>query len=98
MMLVEEYGLSPVDPHPIRAAQATFFAFLAAGMVPLMPYLLGLAQPFEWSIALTGLVFFGVGALKSRWSLAPWWRSGFETFVIGGVAASIAYFVGTLFA
>ena len=29
LMLVEEYGLSPVDPHPFRAAQATFLAFLA---------------------------------------------------------------------
>ncbi len=98
MMLVEEYGLSPVDPHPMRAAQATFLAFLAAGMVPLLPYLFSVANPFEWSIALTGLTFFGVGALKSRWSLAPWWRSGLETLAIGGVAATIAFYVGTLFA
>ena len=98
MMLVEEYGLSPVDPHPLRAAQATFLAFLAAGMVPLLPYFLALGDAFQWSIALTGLTFFFVGALKSRWSLAPWWRSGIETLLIGGVAAAIAYFVGTLFA
>ncbi len=97
MMLVEEYGLSPVDPHPMRAAQATFLAFLAAGMVPLLPYLFSIAEPFRWSIALTGLTFFGVGALKSRWSLAPWWRSGLETLAIGGVAATIAFYVGTLF-
>ena len=98
MMLVEEYGLSPVDPHPLRAAQATFLAFLAAGMVPLMPYIFGVTDAFQWSIALTGLTFFGVGTLKSRWSLAPWWQSGLETLIIGGVAAAIAYFVGTLFA
>ena len=98
MMLVEEYGLSPVDPHPLRAAQATFLAFLAAGMVPLLPYFFVLPNPFEWSIALTGITFFAVGTLKSRWSLAPWWRSGMETLAIGGVAAAIAYFVGTLFA
>ena len=47
---------------------------------------------------MTGITFFAVGALKSRWSLAPWWRSGLETLAIGGVAASIAYYVGTLFA
>ena len=98
MMLVEEYGLSPVDPHPLRAAQATFLAFLAAGMVPLLPYIFDVSAAFEWSIAMTALTFFFVGALKSRWSLAPWWWSGLETLVIGGVAASIAYFVGTLFA
>ena len=98
MMLVEEYGLSPVDPHPMRAAQATFFAFLVAGMVPLLPWLFETESAFQWSIAMTGLPIFGVGALKSRWSLARWWRSGFETLAIGGVAAAIAYFVGTLFA
>ena len=98
MMLVEEYGLSPVDPHPMRAAQATFLAFLLAGMVPLLPYIFGIDTAFQWSIALTGLTFFCVGAAKSHWSLAPWWRSGGETLAIGGAAAAIAYFVGTLFA
>lgn len=97
MMLVEEYGLSPVGPHPMRAAQATFLAFLAAGMVPLLPYLLSVPEPFKWSIGATALTFFAVGAAKSHWSLAPWWRSGAETLLIGGVAAAIAYFVGTLF-
>lgn len=98
MMLVEEYGLSPVDPHPLRAAQATFIAFLLAGLVPLMPYFLSLAEPFRWSMTLTGMTFFAVGTLKSFWSLAPWWRSGLETLLIGGVAAAIAYYVGTMFA
>lgn len=98
MMLVEEYGLSPVDPHPMRAAQATFLAFLAAGMVPLLPYFLGVEDPFTWSIWATAVTFFAVGAMKSAWSLASWWRSGLETLLIGGVAAVIAYVVGTMFA
>lgn len=98
IMLVEEYGLSPTDPHPMRAAQATFLAFLAAGMIPLLPYVFGIDNAFEMSILATGLTFFAVGALKSIWSLSSWWRSGGETLLIGGAAASIAYFVGTLFA
>ena len=98
MMLVEEYGVSPTDPHPLRAATATFLAFLLAGMVPLLPYLLQIADPFRWAIIMTGLTFFAVGTLKSVWSLAAWWRSGLETLLIGGAAAAIAFFVGTLFA
>ena len=98
MMLVDEYGLSPVDPHPMRAALATFGAFLVAGLIPLLPYILSLPAPFHWSIWLTAVTFFSVGAAKSRRSLAPWWRSGIETLLIGGAAASIAYLVGTLFA
>lgn len=97
MMLVEEYGLSPVDPHPMRAALATFGAFLLAGLVPLLPYLVGAPTPFTLSIWATAFTFFAVGAIKAKWSLTPWWRSGFETLAIGGAAAIIAYGVGSLF-
>jgi VIT1/CCC1 family predicted Fe2+/Mn2+ transporter len=95
-MLVER-GMSPIDPVPMRAAVATFLAFLAAGMVPLMPFLLGLDRALTVSIALTLVVFAGIGAAKSRWSLAPWWRSALETLFIGGTAALIAYLAGSLF-
>lgn len=97
IMLVDGHGLSPVEPHPFRAAVATFVAFLAAGLVPLLPFLVGAARAFEVSVVLTGIVFFAIGALKSRWSLSHWWRSGLETLAIGGVAAGIAYVVGSLF-
>ncbi|MFW2543858.1 VIT1/CCC1 transporter family protein [Primorskyibacter sp. 2E107] len=97
-MLEGEYGLASVDPHPLRAALVTFAAFLAAGAVPLMPFLLGLPRAFDTSVILTLVCFFAIGTLKSRWSLSPWWRSGLETFGIGATAAGIAYVVGTLFA
>ncbi|WP_419740982.1 VIT1/CCC1 transporter family protein [Ruegeria sp.] len=97
LMIEGEYGLGSVDPHPVKAAMATFLAFLVAGMVPLLPFLLALDNAFTVSVCMTMGVFFAIGALKSRWSLTPWWRSGLETFAIGGAAAMIAYFVGSLF-
>ena len=97
MMVVDEYGISPVEPHPMRAAIATFVAFLVSGMVPLIPFLFGVGNAFSIAVISTGCVFFLIGTLKSRWSLESWWRSGLETLLIGGVAASIAYFVGSLF-
>jgi VIT1/CCC1 family predicted Fe2+/Mn2+ transporter len=97
LMLEGEYGLGGVDPHPLQSAAATFVAFLVAGMIPLLPFLVNLPGAFTISAWMTGAVFFAIGALKSRWSLARWWRSGLETLLIGGVAASIAYGVGTLF-
>lgn len=96
-MMEGEYGLSPTDPHPMRGALATFAAFVAAGSVPLLPFVFGVPEAFTVSSVLTGCVFFAIGALKARWSLTPWWRSGFELLAIGGVAAAIAYGVGTLF-
>ncbi|NOE18709.1 hypothetical protein GS634_11325 [Ruegeria atlantica] len=97
LMIEGEYGLGSVDPHPMKAAVATFFAFLVAGMIPLLPFLASVPNAFAISAWMTMAVFFGIGALKSRWSLAPWWRSGIETFLIGGLAALIAYLVGSLF-
>ncbi len=97
LMIEGEYGLGSVEPHPLKAATATFFAFLVAGMVPLVPFLVSVQNAFAVSVSLTLAVFFAIGAMKSRWSLAPWWRSGFETLLIGGTAALIAYLVGSLF-
>ncbi len=97
LMLTDEYGLSLTVPKPMRAALATFFAFLAAGIIPLLPYALQLEAAFEASIFATGAVFFTIGALKSSWSLSPWWRSATETLFIGGSAALVAYLVGSLF-
>ncbi|MEC3861987.1 VIT1/CCC1 transporter family protein [Mesobacterium sp. TK19101] len=96
-MLEGEYGLSAVDPHPMRAALATFGAFLVAGMIPLLPFILSVPDALRWSTLMTGVTFFAIGAYKSHWSLAPWWRSGLESLAIGGVAAGLAYGVGTLF-
>jgi VIT1/CCC1 family predicted Fe2+/Mn2+ transporter len=97
MMMSEEYGLPPVDNRPIRAAIVIFLAFVMAGMLPLLPYLIGMAEAFSWSIGVSALTFFGIGTIKANWSLAPWWRSGLETLIIGGVAAAMAYVVGGLF-
>ena len=96
LMLVGEYGVSPVDPAPIKAALVTFTAFLAAGVVPLVPFVLSLSGPFVISVVVTLMTFFLIGAIKSRWSVIPWCRSGFETLLIGGTAAAIAYGVGLL--
>ena len=97
LMLTDEYGLTKDEPHPMRAALATFGAFLVAGSVPLLPFVFGTPDAFRTSVILTLVTFFIIGTAKSRWSLSPWWRSGAETLFIGAVAAAIAYGVGSLF-
>ncbi|MCB9899071.1 MAG: VIT1/CCC1 transporter family protein [Planctomycetes bacterium] len=93
-MLVEEFGLAPTLRDPLRAAAATFVAFLLAGIVPLLPWLLGLESPFWLSSVLTGAVFFAIGSMKGRWSVQPAWLSGLETLLIGGVASGLAFAIG----
>lgn len=96
LMVTEEYGLSLVQPDPLKAGLMTFVAFGLCGAVPLLPFALGLSDAFTLSTVMTGLTFFGIGAVKSRWSLSHWLRSGLETLAIGGGAATLAYVVGYL--
>lgn len=93
-MLTEEYGLSNVQRSPLLAGVATFLAFLVCGAVPLTPFVLGLPNSAEIATVATGVVFFAIGAMKSRWSTQRWWLSGLETFGIGMGAALLAFGVG----
>ncbi len=91
-MVVEEYGLAPTPKSPTVAALNTFAAFLLCGLVPLVTYL-GAGGLIPCVVA-TGAAFFAIGAIKSRWSLTSWWRSGLGTFCIGMSAAALAFAVG----
>lgn len=93
-MLTEEYGLPNEVRSPWLAAISTFSAFLACGLVPLLPYMFGLKYPLTASIVLTGVIFFTIGSVKSRWSTTPWWRSGLSTLAVGATAAGLAYGAG----
>jgi len=91
-MAAEEYGLSPTIRSPILAALSTFAAFLVCGAIPLVSYLS--ADGLVACVVATGVTFFAVGAIKSRWSSSGWVRSGLQTFAIGMGAAALAFGVG----
>jgi len=101
-MVQEEYGLSLQGVNAGMAGLVTFIAFLLSGSLPLIPFLLNwwreglIADPYSLSIGITMLAFFAVGAMKGRYVEQSWYRSGFETAVVGGVAALLAYGVGLL--
>lgn len=94
-------GMS-VDPRdPVRAAVATFVAFMIAGFLPLAPFVVealsqGLRSVFLWSSLMTGLAFFLIGSVKGRVVGASPWRGGLETLFLGGVAAALAYVAGSV--
>ncbi len=95
-MLTEEYGLSLARRSPVRAALVTFAAFVVCGLVPLLPFAIGLEASAAMASVMTGLVFFVIGAAKSRWSTQHWIVGGLETAAIGLAAAGVAYLVGHL--
>lgn len=93
-MMREEHGLASTMRSPTTAALSTFAAFVICGAVPLLPFALWLPHAFAISIVATGCVFAVIGASKSRWSLAPAWRSALETLAIGAAAAVVAFLLG----
>lgn len=98
-MVTDELGLRPGDSKPLRAAWATFVAFCLAGTVPITIFLIpGLppSERFIWSCLATATTFFLIGVLKGRVLRRSPWKSGLETLLLGGLAASLAYLVGFL--
>ena len=83
---------------PQTSALIMFVSFVAAGIIPLLPYLMGLTQPtaFRSASILTLTTIFLVGAARTTVTKRPWLASGIEMLVVGSVAAAVAYAVGYL--
>lgn len=87
---------------PIQTAGATFFSFLIMGFIPLFVYVLGYLNAiqdknilFPVSSVLTLSAFLFIGFLRSHVTSTSVLKSIAETLFLGGIAAFLAYFVGT---
>jgi VIT1/CCC1 family predicted Fe2+/Mn2+ transporter len=98
--VLEAQQLPEEEAFPLRHAGATFLAFVVAGTVPLVPYMLpGLpVDRFALSIALTLLTMFVVGASRALIASVRWWRAGLEMLGLGAVVAALAYASGGIVA
>lgn len=96
-MMVEELGIveSRIDS-PLMHGFMTFVAFLIAGILPLIPYLFGVAVEFQFMVSFiaTGIALFAVGSARSMVIKMSWFRAGLEMLIVGGLATVAAYFVG----
>jgi VIT1/CCC1 family predicted Fe2+/Mn2+ transporter len=101
-MMIEELGMLKDERKPLISALATLVAFVVAGTLPLIIYVLGLfftiapGIAFPVSLALSGVALFGLGAAKVLVTERNPIRSGLEMLVVGGLAAGVAYLVGAL--
>ena len=77
---------------------ATLLAFVAAGVVPLVPYMLPAATGGRllWSTVFTMASLFGVGAARAAVTRDRWWQTGPEMLMLGGIVAAAAYGAGAL--
>ncbi len=93
-MMKEELGLD--EPHPGRALRsgATIgTAYVAGGLMPLLPYFfpLPVGQALIISAGLSVVTLAVFGAVKARFTGLSLRRGALETMILGGLAASVAY-------
>lgn len=99
-MMNDELELSKSSESPKKNAIFTFISFLIFGFVPLFLYVIGsifnfsISRGFMWTSILTSVAMFSLGSLKTKVTGKNWVKSGIETLLIGGAAATAAYFVG----
>jgi vacuolar iron transporter family protein len=95
----EVRGEPVLEAFPQWHALATLVAFIAAGAVPLIPYLVAPpAARFPAAVAGTLATLFAVGALRSTITRLSWWKAGLEMLLIGTMAAGLAYGTGRFLA
>jgi VIT1/CCC1 family predicted Fe2+/Mn2+ transporter len=96
----EAEHLPEEEAHPWKHAVATFAAFVVAGALPLIPYVLGTAvsNRFGWSSAFTLAALFTVGAARTSVTTDRWWKAGLEMLLLGMIVAAAAYGTGALIA
>lgn len=85
--------------HNLKAVSrslVTFVAFVLAGTVPLIPFLIGIGEGKEFVTSAygAGVTFFLVGGARTIVTKRGFFVSGLEMLVIGGIAACLAYGIG----
>ncbi len=91
-------GRPEEEAYPWKHGLATLVAFVLAGTVPLVPYMLPMSDDVRLSAStlLTMASLFGVGAARATVTLDRWWRAGIEMLLLGGVIALAAYGAGAI--
>lgn len=95
----EELGLNPDElGSPFGAAGASFFAFAAGAILPLVPFLAGQSGDtgLFWTMGITLVALLGVGASISLFTGRSAIHSALRMVVIGGGAGALSWVVGSL--
>jgi vacuolar iron transporter family protein len=94
----EELGFNPQETgNPLQAAGSSFVTFALGAFIPLVPWLITSGTTaILWSVALTAVSAFIVGAALAVFTRRAWLWSATRQLLISGVAAGVTYGVGHL--
>ena len=99
-MMRFELGLERPDPKraPISALTIAV-SYIAGGLIPLMPYILGLElhRALIYSVIFTGIALAIFGAVKGKLTGINMVKSAIQTTLVGGMAATAAFYLASLF-
>jgi len=98
-MVTRELGIQVEDRGGgvLRGALFMGGAFGLGAAVPILPFLLlpiGMAIPT--AVVATGIVLFGIGVVKSRWTHRSAASSGLEVLTLAAIAGIAGYLFGTV--
>lgn len=82
---------------PIKHGVTTFFSFVLAGLLPLLPFLFGgenFKGQFFTSSVIVVLTLFFIGSMKAYVSKKNSFNGGIEMLLVGGFASLVAFLVG----
>ena len=98
-MMRFELGLEKPDPRRALSSALTIaFSYIAGGLIPLSPYILlsNSRTALIVSVVATLLALMVFGYIKGRFTGAHPIRSGLQTTLIGGLAATAAFIIARL--
>jgi VIT1/CCC1 family predicted Fe2+/Mn2+ transporter len=98
-MIKFELGMTEPDPRRARNSALTIgLSYAAGGLVPLAPYFLSRSVPTALigSVIVTLLTLFVFGVIKGRFTTNRPVRSGWQTVLVGGLAAAAAFAIARL--
>lgn len=98
-MMAEELHLFPDEyANPLFDASIVGISSLVGSLVPLLPFFFVSAtnNGIAFALLISAAALFGTGALKAKYTIGNWKRSGIEMLIIGMVSALAGYGIGVL--
>jgi vacuolar iron transporter family protein len=94
----EELGIDPRNTgNPYQAAGYSFVMFAIGALIPLLPwFFLHGREAMVWTVCLTAVSAFAVGAALAHFTGRSWVWSAVRQLLIAGVAAGITFTIGHL--
>jgi len=98
-MMRFELGLEKPEPKRAMRSGATIgAAYIVGGLIPLAPYIIFVQahRGLLWSVLITIVALFTFGYVKGTFTGTKAVKSGFQTCLIGSLAAAVAFVIARL--